>query len=87
MRAAGFQDVATTAMDAVFHMPSVDDYLAFVRSSASPILDILRGLAPAAADAAWAEMRDRLDAFSMADGWAGPNELLLTAGRRPQVLA
>ncbi len=86
MRAAGFQDVATTAMDAVFHMPSVDDYLAFVRSSASPILDILRPLTPTAADAAWAEMRDRLDAFSTADGWAGPNELLLTAARRPQVL-
>lgn len=64
-------------------MPSVDHYLAFVRSSASPILNILASLAPAAADAAWAEMRHRLDVFSTGDGWAGPNELLLTAGRRP----
>ena len=82
-RAAGFHDVATTAIDAVFRMPSVDDYLAFVRSSASPILDILRRLAPVAAEAAWAEMRDRLDVYTTSDGWAGPNELLLTAGRRP----
>ena len=82
-RSAGFQDVATTALDAVFRMPSVDHYLAFVRSSASPILNILASLAPAAAAAAWAEMRHRLDQFTTGEGWAGPNELLLTAGRRP----
>lgn len=82
-RSAGFDEVATTSMDAVFRMPSVDDYLAFVRSSASPILGILSRLSPAAAAAAWLEMRERLDIYTTADGWAGPNELLLTAGRRP----
>ncbi|MBC7729497.1 MAG: class I SAM-dependent methyltransferase [Microbacteriaceae bacterium] len=82
-RSAGFHDVATTALDAVFRMPSVDHYLDFVRSSASPILNILAALTPAAADAAWAEMRHRLDVFTTSEGWAGPNELLLTAGRRP----
>ena len=54
---AGFRDVATTAMDAVFRMPSADDYLAFVRSSASPILQILAGLGEAAAEAAWDDIR------------------------------
>lgn len=83
-RAAGFHDVATTAIDAVFRLPSVDDYLAFVRSSASPILQILGRLDAASNDAAWREMRDRLDDFTTHDGWEGPNELLLTAGRRPQ---
>jgi SAM-dependent methyltransferase len=83
-RAAGFHDVATTALDAVLRLPSVDDYLAFVRSSASPILDILARLPPTAAEAAWAEIRDRLDVFTTPQGWAGPNELLLTAGRRSQ---
>lgn len=82
-RSAGFYDVATTALDAVFRMPSVGDYLAFVRSSATPIVDLLGQLAPAAAEAAWAEIRDRLDVYTTRDGWAGPNELLLTAGRRP----
>jgi len=83
-RSAGFHDVATIALDAVFRLPSVDDYLAFVRSSASPILDILERLEPAAVEAAWAEMRERLDVFTTGEGWAGPNELLLTAGRRPE---
>ena len=79
---AGFHDVATTALDAVFRLPSVDHYLAFVRSSASPILQILGRLDAAAADAAWSEMRERLMTFTTPEGWAGPNELLLTAGRR-----
>lgn len=86
-RAAGFHDVATTAIDAVFRLPSVDHYLEFVRQSASPILKILGPLDAPARDAAWREMRDRLDAFTTPDGWAGPNELLLTAARRPEVTA
>lgn len=81
-RSAGFDDVATTAIDAPFRLPSVDHYLAFVRASASPILQILGQLDAAAAEAAWADMRERLGAFTTRDGWAGPNELLLTAGRR-----
>ncbi len=83
-RSAGFDDVATTALDAVFRLPSVDHYLAFVRSSASPILQILGPLDAASAEAAWSEMRQRLMAFATKDGWEGPNELLLTAGRRPE---
>jgi SAM-dependent methyltransferase len=83
-RSAGFHDVATTEVDAVFRLPSVDHYLAFVRSSASPILQILGQLDATAAEAAWSEMRERLMGFTAHDGWAGPNELLLTAGRRPE---
>jgi len=80
--AAGFEDVATTQIDAPFHLPSVGAYLDFVRSSASPIQQILAGLDDVAASAAWAEMQDRLSIFTTPAGWVGPNELLLTAGRR-----
>lgn len=80
---AGFRDVATTAVNAVFRMPSVDDYLAFVRSSASPVLQTLAGLSPAHAQAAWDDIRAQLRAFDTPTGWAGPNELLITAARRP----
>jgi SAM-dependent methyltransferase len=79
---AGLHDVATTSIDAPFKMPSVRHYIDFVRSSASPVLQILARLEPAAADAAWAEIEQRLSAFNTATGWEGPNELLLTAGRR-----
>ena len=79
---AGFNEVATTVIDAPFRMPSVRHYLDFIRTSASPVMQILGRLDAAAADAAWAEMQERLSAFNTATGWEGPNELLLTAGRR-----
>jgi SAM-dependent methyltransferase len=79
---AGFGEVATTVIDAPFKLPSVRHYLEFIRSSASPVLQILARLDAAAAAAAWAEMEERLAVFTTAAGWEGPNELLLTAGRR-----
>jgi|CXWL01.1.fsa_nt_gi SAM-dependent methyltransferase len=81
-RVAGFQDVASTALEAPFHLPTARHYLDFVRSSASPIQQILGRLSPEAADAAWADMEERLGVFTTASGWVGPNELLLTAARR-----
>ena len=80
-RSAGFRDVATTAIQAPFRLPSARHYLDFVRSSASPIQQILGGLSADAAQAAWSEMEDRLAAFATTAGWEGPNELLLTAAR------
>lgn len=79
---AGFQNIATTALDAPFSLPTARHYLDFVRSSASPIQQILSRLTPEAAAAAWAEMEERLGVFTTADGWVGPNELLLTAAQR-----
>jgi ubiquinone/menaquinone biosynthesis C-methylase UbiE len=81
-KSAGFRDVASTAISAPFRLPSVEAYVDFIRSSASPIQQILGGLAPAAAEAAWDEIRERLSVFMTPLGWEGPNELLLTAGRR-----
>jgi len=80
--AAGFRDVATTAVDAPFRLPSARHYLDFIRTSASPIQQILGRLPADARQRAWAEMEERLTVFQTPDGWAGPNELLLTAGRR-----
>jgi hypothetical protein len=54
----------------------------FIRSSVSPVQQILCKLDATAASAAWAEMEERLKRFDAATGWEGPNELLLTAARR-----
>lgn len=81
-RQAGFQDVVSRTLSAPFHLPTARDYLDFVHSSASPIHQILGGLDAAAAQAAWDDMARKLERFSTADGWVGPNELLLTAARR-----
>lgn len=81
-RQAGFSRVATTKLTASFGLPSVNNYLNFVRTSASPILQVLGRLEATARDAAWAEIESKLSAFNTPDGWEGPNELLLTVGRR-----
>ncbi len=81
-RAAGFKDVASTTIDAPFELPSARHYLDFIRTSASPIQQILGRLESAAAAAAWSEIEQRLAVFDTTTGWAGPNELVLTAARR-----
>ena len=79
---AGFSEVATTKVLAPFRLASAKDYLDFIRTSAGPILQILSKLDETRKQAAWAEIEDKLSAFNTASGWEGPNELLLTAGRR-----
>jgi SAM-dependent methyltransferase len=79
---AGFSLVATTRLTAPFRLPSVKHYLAFVRNSATPILQILGRLDAQAKDTAWTDIESSLSVFNTAGGWEGPNELLLTIGRR-----
>ena len=71
------------SLQAPFRLPSVHHYLDFVRSSASPIFQILGRLDNAARSAAWADIEGELSVFNGRDGWEGPNELLLTVGQRP----
>ena len=80
---AGFTGVTATRIYAPFQLPSARDYLNFVRTSASPVLQLLGQLEPQAQEAAWADMEEQLDVFQLPEGWEGPNELLLAHGVRP----
>lgn len=77
---AGFRECVTTRVSAPFRLPSAHHYLEFVRGSAAPILQIMAKLDEASRASAWAEMEAKLSAFNSENGWAGPNELLLTTG-------
>jgi len=79
---AGFAEVETTKLSAPFRLPSAKDYLDFIRTSAGPILQILGRLDEPKRQAAWADIEAKLKAFDTSDGWAGPNELLLTSGKK-----
>jgi len=81
-RQAGFSRVATTKVAAPFRLPTVKDYLEFIRTSASPIIQILGRLDDAGRDAAWVEIEQKLSMFNTPSAWEGPNELLLTIGYR-----
>jgi len=74
---AGFVDIAVQSMAAPFVLPSVQHYVDFVRSSASPVMQMLKALPPAGQASAWDEMTEQLQVFSTPQGWAGPNELLI----------
>ena len=79
---AGFHEIATTRIAAPFNLPTVGDYMKFIRTSAGPIVQILKSLDAAKAEAAWADMEQALSRYETRTGWEGPNELLLTAARR-----
>lgn len=80
---AGFHNVTSLRVAAPFRLPFASDYLNFVRTSASPIMQILGALAPAEQAAAWDAMQVQLQVFQTPDGWEGPNELLMVAGEKP----
>ena len=64
-------------------LPTVKDYINFVRTSAGPVVQIVKSMDPATAEAAWDDMENALGRYERPDGWEGPDELLLTAARRP----
>ena len=82
-REAGFIEIATTKVAAPFSLPTVKDYMNFVRTSAGPVVQIVNRLDHVTAEAAWADMEKALGRYQRPDGWEGPNELLLTAARKP----
>lgn len=82
LTAAGFVEVAAESLAAPFELPDAAAYVAFVRSSGSPIMEVLAPLDAKAKAAAWREMEEALQQFCGDQGWVGPNELLLASATR-----
>jgi hypothetical protein len=83
LRDAGLVEIEVRPVAAPMRLPSSHDYIDFVRSSGSPIIEILAPLTEPQQALAWADMAQQLDRFIDAQGWCGPNELLLCSARRP----
>ena len=81
---AGFVDIEVRPISAPFRLPTARSYIEFVRSSGSPIRELLAPLAPAGQVAAWDEMVEQLAVFATPEGWVGPNELLLCSASAPR---
>lgn len=82
LQAAGYVDITARLISAPFHTPSVAHYIDFLRSSASPVIEILAPLPASAQDNAWIDMAEQLRVFNSKSGWHGPNELLLCSATR-----
>jgi ubiquinone/menaquinone biosynthesis C-methylase UbiE len=80
---AGFVDIKIQPISAPFHWPNVEQYIKFLRTAASPVIEILAPLKPSERHNAWCDMKEQLMVFGSLSGWDGPNEFLLgsaTAG-------
>jgi SAM-dependent methyltransferase len=80
---AGYVDITARLISAPFHAPSVEHYIDFLRSSASPVIEMLSQLPDSAQQNAWADMTEQFRVFSSKSGWHGPNELLLCSASAP----
>ena len=83
LETSGFVDAEVHTISAPFHLPSADAYVDFVRTSGSPLMQLLAPLSVDGQAAAWDDMRQQLRRFDATDGWHGPNELLLAAACAP----
>lgn len=83
LQATGFVDIAVDHISAPFHSRSVEHYIEFIRSAASPVIEILAPLPASVQENAWIDMTEQLRVFSSKSGWDGPNELLLCSAMRP----
>ena len=82
LTAAGYDEVAVEPLAAPFQLPDAAAYVDFVRSSGSPIMEVLAPLDAKATESAWHEMQEALEQFRGDQGWLGPNELLLGSATR-----
>ncbi|MDQ0074436.1 ubiquinone/menaquinone biosynthesis C-methylase UbiE [Variovorax boronicumulans] len=82
LTAAGYVEVAAQSLAVPFELPDAAAYVAFVRSSGSPIMEVLAPLDARARESAWREMEEALEQFRGDQGWVGPNELLLASATR-----
>lgn len=82
LTAAGYVELAVESLAAPFEFPDAAAYVAFIRSSGSPIIEVLAPLDAKAKESAWREMEEALQQFRGDQGWLGPNELLLGSATR-----
>ena len=83
LSAAGFAQVSVRSINAPMHLPSAQHYVDFVRTAGGPVMAILAPLSADAQRDAWLDIAQQLARFNTANGWVGPNTLLLCAGARP----
>ncbi len=83
LEAAGFVDIEVQPVSAPHRLSSVKPYVDFVRSGATPIIQLLASLSASEQNDAWADLETQLQQFTSDTGWEGPNELLLCSASAP----
>jgi hypothetical protein len=82
LEAGGFRDVAVEAIEAPVRMASAAECVAFERESFGALHQMMATLSEADRADTWREIEEALRQFDAADGFVGPCELLVGAGRK-----
>lgn len=85
LEAAGFDDIEVRPVSAPHRLSSVRHYVDFVRTGATPIIEMLASLSASQQNDAWDDLEQRLEIFTTDTGWEGPNELLMCSATAPTV--
>lgn len=81
---AGFVDAEEHVVAAPLRLPSAADCARFERESFGALHQMLAGLDAPAQDSVWSDIEQALRRFEGPDGFVGPCELVIAAGRRPR---
>ena len=81
LRTAGFSEITVESVSAPLRLPTAVDCVRFERESFGALHQMLSGV-PADERGVWTEIEQALSRFETADGFEGPCELLVAAGRR-----
>jgi len=79
---AGFRDVEVRTVAAPLRMATAAECVRFERESFGALHQMLVGLGEEEREAAWEEIARELRAFDGPDGFSGPCDLLVAAGRK-----
>ena len=81
---AGFESIEVRRVQAPLRLRSAAECVRFERESFGALHQMLAGLDEAGRDEAWKEIEQELRRFEDAEGFAGPCELIVAAGTKPQ---
>jgi ubiquinone/menaquinone biosynthesis C-methylase UbiE len=80
---AGFQDVIIESGNVTFRLPSAEDYVGFVRSTAAPLTAMMKGLSAARQQDIWDKIVDTSKKFADASGRVTfTNEVIYVSARK-----
>lgn len=79
---SGFADVTVSTLDAPLRLGSAAECVRFQQESFGALHQMMSGLSESDKAATWAQIEDELSAFEDEQGFAGPCELHVVAGRR-----
>ncbi len=83
LQEAGFVDVSVSRVPTVQRLPDSAAMTTVIREGYAFYKSLIADLAPAAQEAAWAEVSQALRAFDGPNGFVGPGEINMAVGRNP----